>query len=193
MKQVIRIGVLALVGLACGPALAGKGGPPPPTRTTTVVGEEEVNDNEFFVGINWQFGGKSQAELVVGYRDVDVNSNGDVKGAGIDMTFPLTGGFRAGELRLKGIDGKDDLTGEYGAGWSFDENAFLVTGAAQAEFVTFGTDYLFGKGKGWRPYAGLNTVSGYTPPPYRTVSNVSCPAPFELSPDQLSCNFPQSD
>ena len=149
MKPIFRIAGIALLGLAAGPALAGKGGPPPtPTFTTVVIGQDKVGDDEFFAGINWQFGAHSQAEIVIGYRDVNVHSDGDVDGAGIDFTFPIKDGLKFGEMRLKGINGQDDWQGEFGLGWSFLHQGFLLTGGAQGNFVTLGTDYVFGSTMG---------------------------------------------
>lgn len=186
MKTLIRIAGIALLGAAAGPALAGKGGPPPtPTFTTVVIGQDKVGDDEFFAGINWQFGAQAQAEIVVGYRDVNVHSDGDVDGAGIDFTFPIKDGLKFGEVRLKGINGEDDWQGEYGLGWSFLHQGFLLTGGVQGNFVTAGTDYVFGTG--WQPYLGANSVGDYDVPPYLTETTASCPSPYVVSVDGQSC------
>lgn len=188
MKPMIRIAGIALLGLAAGPALAGKGGPPPtPTFTTVVIGQDKVSDDEFFAGINWQFGTNSQAELVIGYRDVNVHSDGDVDGAGVDFTFPIKDGLKFGEMRVKAIDGQDDWQGEFGLGWSFLHQGFLLTGGAQGNFFTMGTDYVFGTG--WEPYIGANSIGDYDVPPYLTETTASCPSPYVLGNDGESCVF----
>jgi hypothetical protein len=187
MKQSIRVVICMALGAVSIPAFACKGGPPPPPPTITLVevGDREVSEDEFFVGINWQFGAASQAELVIGYRDVDVETNGDVSGAGVDMTFPLKDGIHVGELRFKGIEGEDDLQGEFGLGWSFFHKGFLLTAAAQGPYVTLGADFVFGTG--FEPYIGVNTISDYDPPDFEIVEERSCPQPFTLSPDGQSC------
>ena len=188
MKLIFRVATVALFGLACGPALAGKGGPPPsPTFTTTVIGQDRENEDEFFVGLNWQFGAQAQAEIVVGYRDVDVHSDGDVEGAGIDFTFPLKDGLKFGEIRLKAIDGEYDWQGELGLGWSFLNEGFLLTGGVQGNYATVGTDYVFGTG--WQPYVGANTIGDYDVPPYLTETTASCPSPYVVGDDGESCEF----
>ncbi len=188
MKQVIHFAAIALLGVAAGPVLAGKGGPPPPpTFTTVVIGQDRDRQDEFFAGINWQFGAQSQAELVVGYRDVDVHSDGDVDGYGVDFTFPLKDGIKFGEMRLKGIDGQEDWQGEYGLGWSFLNEGFLLTGGVQGNYFTLGTDFVFGTG--WQPYVGVNSIGSYDAPDFLTETTGSCPAPFVLSQDGLSCEF----
>ncbi len=188
MKPMIRIAGIALLGLAAGPALAGKGGPPPtPTFTTVVIGQDKVSDDEFFAGINWQFGTNSQAELVIGYRDVNVHSDGDVDGAGVDFTFPIKDGLKFGEMRVKAIDGQDDWQGEFGLGWSFLHQGFLLTGGAQGNFFTMGTDYVFGTG--WEPYIGANSIGDYDVPPYLTETTASCPSPYVVGNDGESCVF----
>jgi hypothetical protein len=188
MKPTLRTALAVALALACTPVLAGIPTPPPnPTFTTTVIGQEEASEDEFFAGLNWQFGASSQAELVVGYRDVDVKSDGDVDGFGLDFTFPLKGGIKPGELRLKGIDGDEDLQGEFGLGWSFAHKGFLLTAGAQGQHVTAGTDYVFGAG--WEPYIGVNTVGDYDPPEFRTETTGSCPEPYELSANGQSCEL----
>ncbi len=192
MKHTMRIAAVTLLGLACGPALAGKGGPPPPpTFTTTVIGQDRDREDEFYLGLNWQFGAQSQPELVLGYRDVDVHSDGDVDGFGLDLTFPIKDGFKFGELRLKAIEGEESWQGEFGMGWSFANDGFLLTGGAQGNYVTVGTDYVFGTG--WQPFVGVNTIGGYDAPPYLTETTASCPDPYVLSPDGESCEFANND
>lgn len=188
MKPMIRFAGAAILALAAGPALAGKGGPPPtPTFTTIVIGQDKVSDDEFFAGINWQFGANSQAEIVVGYRDVNVHSDGDVDGLGLDVTFPIKDGLKFGEMRLKAIDGQHDWQGELGLGWSFLHQGFLLTGGVQGNFVTLGTDYVFGTG--WEPYIGANSIGDYDVPPYLTQTTASCPSPYVVGSDGESCVF----
>ena len=192
MKSMIRIASIALLGIAAGPALAGKGGSPPtPTFTTVVTGQDKVGDDEFFAGINWQFGADSQAEFVIGYRDVNVHSDGDVAGVGVDFTFPFKDGLKFGEVRLKGIDGQDDWQGEFGWGWSFMHKGFLLTGGAQSNFVTLGTDYVFGTG--WEPYIGINSVSDFDVPPYLTQTTASCPSPYVVGASGMTCVYGGGD
>jgi hypothetical protein len=193
MNRIIRVAICVALGAASIPAFACKGGPPPPPPTIDIimVGEEETSEDEFFVGINWQFGAASQAELVVGWRDVDVEHTGDVSGFGVDMTFPLKDGFHVGELRLKGIEGDEDLQGEFGLGWSFFHKGFLLTGGGQGHYFTAGADYVFGTG--FEPYVGVNTIGDYDPPSWEEVEVRSCPPPFELSDDEQSCIDPNDD
>lgn len=187
MKSILRFATGVALGVASVPAFACKGGPPPPPPTVELVevGDREVNEDEFFVGINWQFGAASQAELVLGYRDVDVEHNGDVSGVAVDMTFPIKDGMHVGELRLKGVEGDDDLQGEFGLGWSFFHQGFLLTGGVQGPYANIGADFVFGTG--FEPYVGVNSISDYDAPDFAIVEERSCPPPFVLSPDGQSC------
>jgi hypothetical protein len=192
MKQIFRVAGIALIAMAAGPALAGKGGPPPPpTFTTVVIGQDREGEDEFFAGINWQFGTQSQAELVIGYRDVDVHSDGDVDGFGLDFTFPFKDGLKFGEMRLKGIEGEEDWQGEFGFGWSFLNDGFLLTGGVQGNYFTLGTDYVFGTGL--EPYVGVNSIGSYDAPPFLTETTASCPEPYVVSQDGQSCEFGNQD
>lgn len=188
MTPFFRIAGIAALTLAAGPAFAGKGGPPPtPTFTTVVVGQDKSSEDEFFAGINWQFGASPQAEIVLGYRDVNVHSDGDVDGMGLDFTFPIKNGITFGEMRFKAIDGQDDWQGELGLGWSFLHKGFLLTGGAQGNFLTLGTDYVFGSG--WEPYIGANSIGDYDAPSYLTETTASCPSPYVVAANGISCVF----
>lgn len=162
---------LASLGLAL-PAFAGKGGPPtPPT-----ISKQSRKDNKVFVGINWNWGVRNGATAVVGYRWARVKSNNHVSGALVDLTVVLSGApVGLGEMHVKGLAGGRSVQGEFGAGYGFQGQAFLLNGGVRAPYANVGTDYLFGKG--WQPYVGINTLQRVKAP----TETASCPTGFDLT------------
>ncbi len=188
MKRVLSCFALVVLALVAGPALAGKGGPPPPDFEEVIIGEDKESEDQFYAGLNWQFGSKSHAEFVIGFRSVDVKSGGDVKGAAVDLTFPIGDGFKVGELRLKAVNGEEDWQGELGLGWSFAQEGFLFTGGVQGNYINLGADFVF-NGGGFQPYLGINSIGEYDRPDYLTELVGSCPSPYVYDPDSESCVF----
>lgn len=176
MKKTLLPSLLvAAVSLAivC-PAHAGKGGPSPVTTIT----KQSRKDNKVFVGINWNFGVRSGATAVLGYRWAKVKSNDRVHGALADITFVLTGApVGLGEFHVKALSGSRSVQGELGVGYGFQGEAFLVNGGVRVPYANVGTDYLFGKG--WQPYIGVDTLKRVKA--HAETTTTSCPSGFDLS------------
>ena len=168
---------LATLALAlAAPAHAGKGGPVPPPTVAASVSKESRNDNKVYAGINWNFGARTGATAVLGYRGAKIRSNDRVRGFKVEASYILSGapmGF--GEFRVKGLAGSRSLQGELGAGYGFHGQAFLLNAGVQGPYVNAGTDYLFGPG--WQPYIGVNTLGK----PRHARETSSCPAGYTLS------------
>jgi len=151
-----------------------------PTVTNTSTGSNSRTDNRVLVGINWTFGSKIVPELVLGFRSMKIKSNGDAHGAGLDLTFPIAGGgITFDKIRVKGIDGRYDVQGELGFGYSVLTNGFLLTGGVQLPYVVGGVDYL--QNGGWVPYIGINTQGRYKKPNQTTGHTLSCPTDYTLT------------
>ncbi len=155
------------------PAYAGKGGPTPvPVLTINKFGH---NDNKLFVGIHWNWGVRTGATAVIGYRWARINADDRVRGGLVDLTFPLSGaGFGAGEFHVKGLAGRRNLQGELGLGFAFQSKAFLLGGGVRAPNSTLGADYLVGKG--WQPYVGVTSLGRPKGPTVITTTTLTCPA-----------------
>jgi hypothetical protein len=125
--------------------------------TATVIGAPagKRKTDEFFVGINWNFG-SSGPELVLGARSVRMNASGRGDGARLDFTFPFSGGISFDKIRLSYVNGHNSAMGEFGFGYSFLQKTPFVTGAIQAPYLQLGVDYLF-SGK-FMPFVGVNTL-----------------------------------
>jgi hypothetical protein len=126
-----------------------------PTASTINGAGSKRKTDEFFVGINWNFGSKGP-ELVLGARSMRMNAWGNGDGARLDFLFPLAGGFSFDRVRLSYVNGHRSALGELGLGYSFLQKTPFVTGAIQAPYVQFGVDYLF-TGK-FMPFIGVNSL-----------------------------------
>jgi len=158
------------------PVHAGKGGPTQPPTIAASVSKESRNDNKVYAGIQWNFGARTGATAVVGYRAAKVRSNDRVRGAKVEVSYVLSGApMGLGEFRVKGLAGSRSLQGELGAGYGFQGQAFLLNMGVQGPHVVAGTDYLFGPG--WQPYIGVNTLGKAR----KARETFSCPAGYSLS------------
>ncbi len=169
-------GLAALALVVAVPAQAGKGGPTQPPTVAASINKESRNDNKLYAGINWNFGARTGATAVLGYRAAKVRANDRVRGAKVEVSYVLSGApMGLGELRVKGLAGSRSLQGELGAGYGFQGQAFLLTGGVQGPYVNAGADYLFGPG--WQPYVGVNTLGKAK----GARETSSCPAGYSLS------------
>lgn len=117
-------------------------------------------DNQWYAGLNVQFGKKITPLFVVGYRHANVDNDGDPKGADISLSVGMDG---LNSLKLKGFAGSKCTQGELGAGYNFQSSAMLFTGGIQGGHIAGGVDYSMG-GAGFSPYLGVNTISCYDEP-----------------------------
>jgi hypothetical protein len=162
-------------------AFAGATGGPAPTTTTTKTSRD---DNQVFVGLNYNWGVRQGLTAVVGYRWARTSSSDRVTGGLVDVTIPLTGApIGLGEIHLKGLAGGRSAQGELGVGYGFQAGAFLVNAAARGPYVTAGTDYLFGKG--WQPYVGVSTLGRAKRADEQ--STTTCPAGFTFDAGSGTC------
>src|SRR5205085_7807382 len=162
--------VLASFALAL-PAYAGKGGGTvPPT-----IEKKSRNDNTVYAGINWNFGARDGATIVLGYRDARVNKHNDVDGWKVEATWVLSGapsGF--GEIRAKYLKGQRDVQGELGAGFSGAHEAFLLNAGVQGPYINGNLDYLFNKG--FLASIGANTLNKVK----KRKETATCPSGYTL-------------
>jgi hypothetical protein len=170
MNRSIRIALLALVASSTVPsAWAGATVPPPGTDPTiTRTGRHE---NRVYAGINWNFGVRDGATVVLGYRAAKVSSGGHVDGFKAEIGYVLSGAPTGlAEARVKYLNGSRSAQGEVGAGFSFASQAPLVNLGVQGPYINGGADYLFGKGS--LASIGVNTLGKAKKP----IETASCPA-----------------
>ena len=149
----VLVGVGCLVWFS-----AAQAGGPQPIETRT---GKEVSKDEAFIGLEWTIGKSVLPEVQVGYRDVDVETDGDVSGGQVSLTFDIAQ-MSFSKLRVEGIQGDEDLQGQLGVGYNFAQSDFLLTGGGQGNYVFAGVDYTLGAGFDLR--GGVNTISDYEVP-----------------------------
>ena len=162
------IGV-CLIGIA-GLVHAGASVSPTETRTAT-----ESSEDEAFIGLEWTFGGSVLPEVEVGYRSVDVESNGDVSGAEASLSYNFERGG-LGKFKIEAVEGEDNVQGQLGIGYNLANPGFMLTGGAQGNFIFGGIDYTFGSGLDI--IGGFNTIGDYDVPAADVT--LSCPDGYML-------------
>ncbi|MDO6562179.1 hypothetical protein Q4488_02180 [Amphritea sp. 1_MG-2023] len=129
----------------------------PPMTTLTDV---EESKDEIFAGLNWELGGSLTPQLVIGFRSVDVKSDGDVEGAGTSISFSLLE-KRFDKFKLFGIKGNDDVAGELGVGYGFINQHWLAMLGAQGDYINIGINLTQPAGFGF--HGELNTTDFKAP------------------------------
>jgi hypothetical protein len=151
-------------------------------RCRPTIEKKGRNDNTVYVGINWNFGVRSGATAVLGYRDAHVDKHNNVDGWKVEATWVLSGapmGF--GELRAKYLKGERDVQGELGAGFSGAHEAFLLNAGVQGPYINGNIDYLFNKG--WLASIGVNSLNKVK----KRKEVTSCPPGYTLDVDNNIC------
>lgn len=121
-----------------------------------------VEENTPFAALQWNFGtDTTKPDVVIGYRSVDVETNGDVSGWQGSVSYRPEEGVD--KLKLEAVDGDADIQYTYGGGYSLQEKQALVSGGVNGSYLTAGADYLIGLRK-IEPYVGLTTLNDYDVP-----------------------------
>ena len=168
--------IASLVGLTASPIVNAGSKTVPPVITTTGSGSNDVNRG--YVGLKWTLGEGTTPAVIIGYRHARVESNGDTDGGDVSFSFNLVNGFKAGKLRTKYFNGKEDLQGEVGVGYDFAHGLFVGAGA-KAPYSNLGVDYLFSADSSWQPYFVLDTLKKYDKPNRNTT--LTCPDSYILN------------
>ncbi|MEO8312765.1 MAG: hypothetical protein ABI520_16465 [Caldimonas sp.] len=168
------LGVLALAASAA-VVQAHAGATLPPAGTDPTITRTGRHDNRFYAGINWNFGVRDGATVVVGYRGAKVSSGGHVDGFKAEIGYVLSGAPSGlAEARLKYLNGSRSAQGEAGVGFSFASQAPLVNLGVQGPYANGNYDYLFGKGS--LGSIGVNTLGRARKP----TETATCPAGSSL-------------
>lgn len=178
-RLLVGFACLIMVNVAQGGALQ----PEDPIETRT---GGEVSKDEAFIGLEWTIGKSILPEVQVGYRDVDVETDGDVSGGQVSLTFDIEQ-MSFSKVRVEGVQGDEDIQGQLGVGYNFAQSGFLLTGGAQGNYVFAGLDYTFGSGFDFR--GGVNTISDYDVPS-ETVT-LSCESKGYTLDNDGVCQPPQ--
>jgi len=121
-----------------------------------------VEENTPFAALQWKFGAESfTPNVVVGYRSVDVETNGDVSGWQGSISYDPHKGVD--KLKLEGVAGDNDLQYSYGGGYSLQHRKPLVSAGVNGSHLVGGADYIIGHNK-IEPYVGVTTLGDYDVP-----------------------------
>ncbi len=173
MNRSLALALLVLTFAALPTARAGAPAPDPaPDPTVTRTGR---HDNSVYAGINWNFGQRNGATVVLGYRVAKVSASGHVDGLKAEIGYVLSGApMGLAEARLKYLNGSRFAQGEFGAGYSFASQTPLLNLGVQGPYINGSADYLFGKGS--MVSIGVNTLGAAR----RPAETTTCPAGFDL-------------
>ena len=121
-----------------------------------------VEENTPFAALQWTFGAETiKPDVVIGYRSVDVETNGDVNGWQGSVSYRPDEGID--KLKVEAVAGDNDIQYTYGGGYSLQSNQALISAGINGSYLTAGADYLIGHHK-IEPYVGLTTLNGYDVP-----------------------------
>lgn len=158
-------------------------------------------ENSPFAALQWTFGAESvKPDIVIGYRSVDVETDGDVSGWQGSVSYKPHVGID--KLKLEGVAGDEDIQYTYGGGYSLQHHKPLVSAGVNGSYLTGGADYILGSHK-IQPFIGITTLNGYDAPSEpaaavdknpTTVVNVDNTTPVnndfqtEVFPEYKNCN-----
>ena len=121
-----------------------------------------VEENTPFAALQWTFGTETtKPDVVIGYRSVDVDTDGDVSGWQGSVSYRPEEGVD--KIKLEAVSGGDDIQYSYGGGYSLQNHQGLVSGGINGSYLTAGADFLIADKK-IEPYVGLTTLNGYDVP-----------------------------
>jgi hypothetical protein len=123
-----------------------------------------VEENNGFAALQWTFGEKSlKPDVIVGYRSVDVETDGDVSGWQASASYAPHEGID--KLKVEGVTGDEDVQYTYGAGYSLQQRKALVTAGVTGNYLSAGADVVLGgHRKKLEAYFGVNTIGDYDVP-----------------------------
>ena len=117
------------------------------------------NDNKVYAGLKWTLNEGIKPQAVIGFRHMNIGSDGHTDGGDISLSAKFIDGFQLDKTRLKYINGNNDVQGELGGGYDFTKGLFLG-GSAHGPYINLGVDYLIqAKDKSIDPYIMLDTLS----------------------------------
>ena len=138
----------------------------------TTAWADSVEENNPYAALQWTFGDKSlKPDVVLGYRSVDVETNGDVSGWQASASYAPHEGID--KLKVEGVTGDEDVQYTYGAGYSLQERKALLTAGVNGNHLVAGGDVLLGKRKKLEAYFGVTTQGDYDVPEESTTSKTT--------------------
>lgn len=148
-----------------------------------------VEENSPFAALQWTFGAESiKPDVVIGYRSVDVDTDGDVSGWQGSVSYKPEHGLD--KIKLEGVAGDADIQYTYGGGYSLQQHKPLITAGVNGSYLVGGADYIIGGHHKIEPYIGLTTLNGYDVPsePVAAAEPFVESGPADTNPDTVINN-----
>lgn len=115
-----------------------------------------------FASLQWTFGAETmKPDVVIGYRSVDVETDGDVSGWQGSVSYKPHQGFD--KVKLEAVTGDENMQATYGGGYSLKQKQALLTAGVTGRYLTAGADYLISHHT-VQPYVGITTLHDYDVP-----------------------------
>ena len=123
-----------------------------------------------FAALTWTFGSETlKPDVTIGYRSVDVETDGDVDGWQGSVSYRPHAGVD--KIKLEAVTGDENMQATYGAGYSLQQKQALLTAGATGSYLTAGADFLISSHK-IEPYVGVTTLHEYDVPEKADTSYV---------------------
>lgn len=120
---------LAIVSFMLSPSFA--------SAQAVIIPVQDESKAESYVGLNWELGSGYIPDIELGYRNVDIDADGDVDGYGASLTLDIEK-MSIDKALIKGITGKDDYQAVLGAGYSFSSEKPVAYIGAQGNHIGAG-------------------------------------------------------
>ena len=122
-----------------------------------------------FAALTWTFGAETlKPDVTIGYRSVDVETDGDVDGWQGSVSYRPHAGLD--KIKVEAVTGDENMQATYGAGYSLQKKQALLTAGATGNYLTAGADFLISS-HAIEPYVGITTLHQYDVP--QKVDNTS--------------------
>lgn len=160
------------------------------TSTTNIEGGKRTTTG-WYAGLVWQLGGQQgmTPNLVLGVRELSVDKTQLVSGGDVHLRVS----FRNSQLSLDSVrfayaNGRTNLIGNLGVGYSFRHASPLVTAAAQVDYGRLSADYLM-RTADFQFFGELTTIKN--PAKVNSITNkiYGCPSGYQhLTPQEMKDN-----
>ena len=115
-----------------------------------------------FASLQWTFGSETmKPDVVIGYRSVDVETDGDVSGWQGSVSYKP--GHGMDKVKIEGVTGDENMQATYGGGYSLQQKQALLTAGVNGKYLTAGADYMISHHT-IQPYVGITTLHDYDVP-----------------------------
>ena len=138
-----------------------------------------------FASLQWTFGSETlKPDVVIGYRSVDVETDGDVSGWQGSVSYKP--GHGLDKVKVEGVTGDENMQATYGGGYSLQQKQALLTAGVNGKHIMAGADYLISHHT-LQPYVGITTLNDYDVPAKPVVDTV------DTSSDVAETYVPNND